>query len=529
MRPKRHASDLQKIFSSVRVLWTLLIIAGLTFTGTPQTALAQGPCGATETVVYRDTLRKIANRCDTSVTAILNVNPEITNPNLIFVGQVINIPRDDDEMPDRPGEAAITIQPSSGPAGSTLYVTGQNYPALTEVIVGIGAPASEPVTSFRAMTNASGTLNTQIAVPTEARVNERFVVVAYVPGRGGARAISQEFVTTSGEQGATVLITPQQGPPASDVRLRATGFAANRSMEIGFGRVESEYDIVARVVTDANGSIDRQVQVPGFANAGAQYVFVVRPEGTSNETISNVFTATGNGETQIPQITISPRQGAPDSNIQVAISGFPMNTRISYGIGELNGQLLDLYSTRTNRNGTAQVTLQVPNVDPNVALAVTAFVPRQGGASATSGRFTVTGEQDDSGQTYFTRTNIYLVALEDAGQSGLEIGCGDSVIPVEVQFEPTVAPLTAALGELFALNERFYGQSGLYNALYRSDLAVERIDIVNGVASLYLTGQLQVGGVCDEPRVRAQLEETALQYYTVSEVRIYINGEPLSF
>ncbi|MEZ4680232.1 MAG: GerMN domain-containing protein [Caldilineaceae bacterium] len=55
------------------------------------------------------------------------------------------------------------------------------------------------------------------------------------------------------------------------------------------------------------------------------------------------------------------------------------------------------------------------------------------------------------------------------------------------------------------------------------------MDIVDGVASIYLTGTLRVGGVCDEPRVRAQIEETALQYYTVDEVRIYVNGEPLAF
>jgi hypothetical protein len=55
------------------------------------------------------------------------------------------------------------------------------------------------------------------------------------------------------------------------------------------------------------------------------------------------------------------------------------------------------------------------------------------------------------------------VALEDAGASGKEIGCGDSIIPVDLNVEPTAAPLTAALEELLAIDERFYGQSGLYN------------------------------------------------------------------
>jgi spore germination protein GerM len=33
--------------------------------------------------------------------------------------------------------------------------------------------------------------------------------------------------------------------------------------------------------------------------------------------------------------------------------------------------------------------------------------------------------------------------------------------------------------------------------------------------------------VCDEPRVRAQLRETALQYATVDRVSILVDGTPL--
>ena len=41
-----------------------------------------------------DTLRKIAAKFSTTVDAILKVNPQITNPNVIYVGQAIAIPAD---------------------------------------------------------------------------------------------------------------------------------------------------------------------------------------------------------------------------------------------------------------------------------------------------------------------------------------------------------------------------------------------------------------------------------------------------
>ena len=73
-----------------------------------------------------------------------------------------------------------------------------------------------------------------------------------------------------------------------------------------------------------------------------------------------------------------------------------------------------------------------------------------------------------------------------------------------------------------------YGQSGLYNALYQSTLQLDRIEINNGQAMIYLTGELRMGGVCDVPRLEAQLRETALQYESINQIEIFVNGRPLS-
>jgi hypothetical protein len=120
---------------------------------------------------------------------------------------------------------------------------------------------------------------------------------------------------------------------------------------------------------------------------------------------------------------------------------------------------------------------------------------------------------------------IYLVAIGDNGVSGEMIGCGDSLVPVEVAIEPTVAVLRAALTALLNLApEMTYGESGLYNALYQSDLHIESIDIVDRQAILRLTGTLVSGGECDIPRIEAQLSAIALQFSTIDTVTIYING-----
>lgn len=623
---RQHSQQLNWIIA----LAAIFLSAALAF-ASPAALSAQGACGDTITVAPGDTLREIAAACNTTVDAIVGANPEIVNPNRIYVGQVLTIPDGNSDITPESaisfvpaagppgtvvdvtisnfppssqatvmfstgqqaivtesvqvdangsataqmtvpnvdpvdagyiigafvtgtpqgvveaaapfivqadngsgqpgaGEPQVSVNPTSGPPNTVLNITAFNFPPSTQVNVGLGEPESEAFVQVDRTTTAAGTLNTQLEIPGDAQPDQRFVALVYVPGPDGARATSQEFVTTSQAQQPDVSIEPAEGPPGASVRLQSSGYAPNLPVEIGFGRVDSEYDIIAQASTDENGVIDRRVSVPNFAQAGVEYVFVVLPSDTRSEVISNIFTVTDNGEQIDPQVNISPRSGPPSANIHATVSGFPPNTRISYGMGEPASELFQVFSARTNGTGSVQLTLQVPeSATEGQELVVTAYVPRQGGARATSTPFSVVQSQDENGGNLFTSTNIYLVALEDAGQSGQEIGCSDSIIPVEVQIEPTIAPLTAALETLLAIDERFYGQSGLYNALYQSDLAVERIDIVNGVASIYLTGEYSIGGVCDEPRFRAQLEETALQYYTVNEVRIFINGEPLSF
>jgi hypothetical protein len=48
-----------------------------------------------------------------------------------------------------------------------------------------------------------------------------------------------------------------------------------------------------------------------------------------------------------------------------------------------------------------------------------------------------------------------------------------------------------------------------------------------GKATIKLSGTLMLGGVCDNPRVKAQLEQTALQFSTVKDVAIFINNVTL--
>jgi LysM repeat protein len=124
----------------------------------------------------------------------------------------------------------------------------------------------------------------------------------------------------------------------------------------------------------------------------------------------------------------------------------------------------------------------------------------------------------------FTRVKIALIALNDGGP----VGCGDSTVLVTRSIAPTTAPLTAAVRELISLHTPYYGQSGLFDALYQSQLSVQSVGITNGHATIRLAGSLASGGVCDDPRIVQQFEDTALQFSTVHSVSVLVNGIPLT-
>ncbi len=332
--------------------------------------------------------------------------------------------------PPTPPNVAVAISPSGGPPGTEIEAVVTGFPPDTEIELGLGPTGSTPDLVVSSRADAEGTATATLAIPTTAETGQQWTVTVTTED-GAAQAVSNPFEVTPSHLQPQVTVSPTAGPPGTDVRVVAEGFPPNASVEIGVGRVSSEYDVVARARTDADGDVETWITIPTFVEIGDRWVIVVAAQDPALEAVSEEFDVT-----QVPTLT-------------------PSSTRL------------------------------------------------------------------------LTRTNIYLIAVGDAGESGDEIGCADSVVPVEVEVEPTLAPLTAALNRLLAIEGREYGESGLYNALHQSDLTLESVRIEDGEAVIRLSGTLVLGGVCDEPRVRAQLRRTALQYKTVDRVSIFIDGTPL--
>jgi len=126
-------------------------------------------------------------------------------------------------------------------------------------------------------------------------------------------------------------------------------------------------------------------------------------------------------------------------------------------------------------------------------------------------------------------SEIKLAMLDYAGpendSEGVLRGC-DRVVMVSKMITPTSMPLTKSIEELFALESDSYGGWNNFINKTNDTLFFDRATIEDGVAHIYLQGHLSgLAGVCDNPRAKIQIEETALQFDTVNDVKIYLNGE----
>ncbi|MFF2318141.1 GerMN domain-containing protein [Arthrobacter sp. NPDC058097] len=124
-------------------------------------------------------------------------------------------------------------------------------------------------------------------------------------------------------------------------------------------------------------------------------------------------------------------------------------------------------------------------------------------------------------------TAVYYVAIDDGGRSGVRFGCNDSLVAVHNADSTISEPLQAAMSRLLS-GPGAPPASGLYNALSASSLQYASGYLDGTTVVVNLTGAVQPGGVCDLPRIEAQLTHTAVTAVGAVRAEIYVSGVPLA-
>lgn len=125
-----------------------------------------------------------------------------------------------------------------------------------------------------------------------------------------------------------------------------------------------------------------------------------------------------------------------------------------------------------------------------------------------------------------TTIMVPVLVLEESNYSTADFGrfgCTSYIKFIPQQVPETQAVLNATYEWLFNNNYQTSQYSNIVPT-QQTTLNYQSVEIVNGVAKVYLTGSVMEYG-CAFAGFAGQIEQAALQYPTVSDIEVYLNGQ----
>lgn len=207
-------------------------------------------CGDAVAVVRGDTLSRIAQRCDVGEGALLAANPRVRDSGDLEVGARLSLQREPSDDRSQPNDAAGRLNALASRAGRALE--------------GIAGDVGSSVDDLLGQSPALREQLRQLGLP-------------------GIDARAEP---------PTVAIFPRQGPPGTAVTLSAIALPANAAVVVGGGPPRTAYEVLERVRTTGEGTLDATVRVPAWAADAGSFVFVVASAGRDVRVRSDAFTVT---------------------------------------------------------------------------------------------------------------------------------------------------------------------------------------------------------------------------------------------
>jgi hypothetical protein len=125
----------------------------------------------------------------------------------------------------------------------------------------------------------------------------------------------------------------------------------------------------------------------------------------------------------------------------------------------------------------------------------------------------------------FIRVKLPMLygAANTAFVDGKKRGC-DTVYMVDAWARSGGDPIAQHIQTLFDGITPVDFLPGNYVRMYQRDMRFDHVDVKDGVARVYLTGQLnEVQSSCEAPRLQIQIEEIVFQYAGITRAEVFVN------
>ncbi|MGH2531828.1 MAG: M23 family metallopeptidase [Thermomicrobiales bacterium] len=239
-------------------------------------------------------------------------------------------------------ESRISIAPSSGPAGTTVSVTGAGFQPGESVKVSWDSSFAPALTTVRA--SSTGTFAASIRVPNDE--DGRHLIVA--KGLTSDWKASRTF--TLGPFSATddtrVSIDPLSGPVGTTIAITGTDFLPGETVRLHWDSTFSAE--ITAVTADGNGAFSGSIQVP--EDTASRHLVVGMGETTGWKA--------SRGYTLVPSLTSQPDGADAGATVDVDAQGFGASETIEIRWGDEDGDVVGSLTTDSRGSGTGE--FQIP-------------------------------------------------------------------------------------------------------------------------------------------------------------------------
>jgi hypothetical protein len=288
------------------------------------------------------------------------------------------------------GATLDALVPASGIAGTSVQITGANFPASATIVVQFDGSVIA-IASGDTVTRSSGLLISTIVVPSTAATGSHTIKVT--AGTGSATAT---FTVTANPAIETML--PETGPAGTQVTITGISFPANTALAFKFNNTDVAISN-GSTQTGSGGSFASVITIPTGVPAGAYNITVTAGAGTASKTFT--VTAPATTTTQPPtETTTTPPVSTTTTTPPPSATAITLNKS-----GDFVGASIGIGGSGFKKNGTVTLkyddkTVGTAPVDASGFFVATFAVP----ASA-HGEHTITA-------TDGTNTNTTTFELE---------------------------------------------------------------------------------------------------------------------
>jgi translation initiation factor IF-1 len=255
--------------------------------------LASSTCGNTYTVHRLEYLAEIARTCGTTVAKLLALNPQITNPNLLYAGQVLRLtgsvavptlPGNNPYDPNHPYPgssryARVSLSTARVSAGDEITVSVSGFPSDADIDYRIEKQGESYTTVYDGATSSNGTGSQIITIPSSASGGEYWVVEVVTTNlTRGVDVFSMPIYITNlnpDTGSARIRLSTTVAAAGDEVTVYISGFPANADIDYRVERQSESYTKVYDGKVGSNGSASKTITIPSSANEGEYWVVEV--------------------------------------------------------------------------------------------------------------------------------------------------------------------------------------------------------------------------------------------------------------